>query len=71
MLPVVQVAAPGARGRIDPADVDGFLSDDAAADEAMLRRLLVITAQGDYAPAATRGGFTDFQITRGLLGVTT
>lgn len=71
MLPVVQVAEARERGLLTADDIDAFLSGDAAADEAALLQLLIATAQCDFTPAATAGGFLDFQLSRGLLGVTT
>jgi len=51
---------------------DVYVPDDCAiADEATLTRLLVAVAQREYTPAVTGQGFTDFQLTRGLLGVST
>jgi len=54
-----------------PDDIDAFLAGEAIADEATLTRLLVAVAQREYTPAVTGQGFTDFQLTRGLLGVST
>jgi hypothetical protein len=71
LLPVVQVAEPGALPVNAIADVDLVLDGIPGADEAALARILVGTLQGDYMPVASAGGFTDFQLTRGLLGVTT
>ena len=52
-------------------DIDGFLSGDAAVDEATLCRLLVAVAQREHVPASMAQGFVDFQLTRGELGVST
>jgi altronate dehydratase len=71
LLPVVQVAEARLAGRIAPADIDVFLTGDAAADEAMLAGLLAAVARGDRVPAASALGNVDFQLTRGLLGLTT
>jgi hypothetical protein len=38
---------------------------------AALRDLILATARRDYQPASRAGGFVDFQLTRGLLGVST
>jgi hypothetical protein len=52
-------------------DVDVILNGDPLVDEAVLLRVLADTLQGDYTPVATAGGFVDFQLSRGLLGVST
>jgi altronate dehydratase len=71
LLPVLQLAESTDRGRLPADDIDAFLSGDAIADEAALQGLLVAVAQRELAPAANAHGFVDFQLTRGLLGVTT
>ncbi|MSU70582.1 MAG: altronate hydrolase [Opitutaceae bacterium] len=71
LLPVLQVAEAAQRGIVAADDIDAFLSGDAATDEATLARLLVAVAQRQHTPAVTAQGFTDFQLTRGLLGVST
>jgi altronate dehydratase len=71
LLPVIQVAEAGQRGVIPGDDIDLFLNDDPAADEASLIALLVRVAERSLQPAATARGFVDFQLTRGLLGLTT
>jgi altronate dehydratase len=71
MLPVLQVAEPGVLPASSAADVDVALSGDTGADETELLRLLAATAQGDALPVASAGGFVDFQLSRGLLGVST
>ena len=71
MLPVIQAAEVHQRGRIAAADIDVFLTGDALADEAALTHLVVATAQRDFTPVANAQGFVDFQLTRGLLGLTT
>ena len=68
MLPVIQVAQPlhlvAAR-----EEIDHVLTSEFDADAVL--KLVVATAQGDYTPASTAGGFVDFQLARGLLGVST
>lgn len=71
MLPVLQVAEQGILPVAMESDVDVILQGDASADEAALMRRLADTVQGAGTPVATAGGFTDFQISRGLLGVST
>jgi altronate dehydratase len=70
MLPVIQVAEASQRGRIPADDVDFFLSG-AAVDAPALLQLLAAVAQRETIPTAAAQGFVDFQLTRGLLGVTT
>ncbi|HEY8995119.1 MAG TPA: UxaA family hydrolase [Lacunisphaera sp.] len=71
MLPVLQVAQKGILPDEMAQDVDVILQGDALTDETTLLRRLADTVQGRRTPAATAGGFTDFQLTRGLLGVST
>ena len=47
------------------------LGDDPAANEAELWRQIAAVTRGGRVPAAAAQGFVDFQLTRGLLGVTT
>jgi hypothetical protein len=51
--------------------VDLVLTGDVGADEAALLGLLLAMAQNEFLPAANAGGFVDFQLSRGLLGVST
>lgn len=69
LLPVIQVAAPGAAA--NPADIDLVLTGDCEADTAALWKLLARAVGGEALPAANAAGFVDFQLTRGLLGVST
>lgn len=71
MLPVLQVAERTILPAAAAQDVDVILNGDPAVDEAVLLRVLADTVQGDYTPVATAGGFVDFQLSRGLLGVST
>ena len=71
LLPVIQVAESRERGTLPADDIDAFLSGNAATDEAALKKLVVSVAQRELVPAANAHGFVDFQLTRGLLGVTT
>jgi altronate dehydratase len=71
LLPVIQAAEPDQRGRLAADDIDLFLTGEADADEAALVQMLAAVAQHEHTPAATAQGFVDFQLTRGLLGVTT
>ena len=69
MLPLVQIVETGFSGAA--ADVDLVLSGDTRADDAALWALLHATFEGKSAPVANAGGFVDFQLSRGLLGVST
>ena len=71
MLPVVQVAAPGALAPTAVGDVDVVLAGEVSVDEATLRALLLAIVQRERQPVANTGGFVDFQLSRGLLGVST
>ncbi|MEO6001784.1 MAG: UxaA family hydrolase [Opitutus sp.] len=71
MLPVVQVAEAGAVGPARIQDVDIVLTGDPESDAAMLLRHLAATVSGETVPTANAGGFVDFQLSRGLLGVST
>ena len=69
--PVVQVAAPGALAPTAVGDVDIVLTGEVSVDEARLRELLLAIVQRERQPVANTGGFVDFQLSRGLLGVST
>jgi hypothetical protein len=71
LLPVIQVAEPAQRGAIAPEDVDLFLGGNAGDDLLALEALVAAVAQRERTPVANAQGFVDFQLTRGLLGVTT
>jgi altronate dehydratase len=71
MLPVLQIAERSVLPAAAAVDVDLLLSGDLSRDEGDLLRLLASTAEGGFAPAANAGGFVDFQLSRGLLGVST
>ncbi|MBI5688755.1 MAG: UxaA family hydrolase [Verrucomicrobia bacterium] len=71
MLPVLQVAEAAQRGRVAASDIDAFLTGDAAVDALTLSLLLAATVQHDRTVAAETLGAVDFQLTRGLLGLTT
>ena len=68
LLPVLQVAQPlhhvAAR-----EDIDYVLAGES--DLGPLLEMIAATARGDYVPASAAGGFVDFQLARGLLGVST
>jgi altronate dehydratase len=71
MLPVLQAARPGSLSDSALNDVDFVLTPAAEADAGALLRLVADVATGDLTPAANAGGFVDFQLSRGLLGVST
>ncbi len=71
MLSVLQIAESGVLSAAATPDVDAVLSGDPLADEATLLRLLGAVAQGELLPTANARGFVDFQLSRGLLGVST
>ncbi len=71
LLPVIQVAEATERGALPADDIDAYLSGEAQADERVLQTLIVAVAQRELVPTANAHGFVDFQLTRGLLGVTT
>ncbi|MEZ5274775.1 MAG: UxaA family hydrolase [Opitutaceae bacterium] len=70
LLPVLQVAAGSWDGRLTAESVDLVLpSEEKEADTALID-LLRSTASGSLQPRSQQSGMTDFQITRGRLGVT-
>ena len=71
LLPLVQVAAAEERGRLPVDDIDAFLTGDPVADARELARLIAATASRAFQPRAVAEGLSDFQLTRGLLGVST
>jgi hypothetical protein len=71
LIPVIQVAEADQRGRVAAEDIDAFLSGDPSVDLEKLTQLVAATASHRTRPAANAHGFVDFQLTRGLLGLTT
>jgi altronate dehydratase len=73
LIPVLQVAGPSLRGVVSEEDVDVALSlgSDPDANLERLVELVLAAARRDYVPTAQAGGFVEFQLTRGLLGVST
>ncbi|HEY4248468.1 MAG TPA: UxaA family hydrolase [Lacunisphaera sp.] len=69
MLPLVQLTESAFPGAV--TDVDLVLAGDETADDLALSAILQATLQGENAPVANRAGFVDFQLSRGLLGVST
>ncbi len=70
LVAVLQVAGPAGRGVMADEDVD-FVAGGAKADPDRLIELVLATARRDAVPAAQAAGFVEFQLTRGLLGVST
>ena len=68
LLPVIQVAQP-MHEVAALTEVDLVLAGES--DLGPLLELIAATVRGDHVPAATAGGFVDFQLSRGLLGVST
>jgi len=71
LLPVIQSAEASQRGILPADDIDLFLSGIPADDQVALTRLMVAVTQRTQIPVANAQGFVDFQLTRGLLGLTT
>jgi altronate dehydratase len=71
LIPVLQVAGPAARGLVAEEDVDLVATGTARANRDRLLQLVLGTARRDVIPAAQAAGFVEFQLTRGLLGVST
>jgi altronate dehydratase len=71
LLPVIQAAEPSRRGTLPADDIDLFLSGAAADDVTTLSEWIAAVAQHQRIPVANAQGFVDFQLTRGLLGLTT
>jgi altronate dehydratase len=70
LVPVLQVVGPVGRRSLSEDDVD-FVATGAKGDTDTLLDLVLATARRDAVPAAQAAGFVEFQLTRGLLGVST
>jgi hypothetical protein len=70
LIAVLQVAGPGGRATMSEDDVD-FVADGGPSETGRLVELVLATARRDVVPAAQAAGFVEFQLTRGLLGVST
>ncbi len=71
LIPLIQAAEAGEQKRIPTADIDAFLSGEVDGDERTLTDWLVAAAERTRVPVSAASGFVDFQLTRGLLGLTT
>ena len=69
-VPVLQVVGPAGRALLAEEDVD-FVAGGGKGDAGRLAELVLATARRDVVPAAQAAGFVEFQLTRGLLGVST
>ncbi|MCB1741379.1 MAG: UxaA family hydrolase [Gammaproteobacteria bacterium] len=71
MVPVLQICDDGAISSRFERDLDLMLSDAAAADQALSRLTdrIAEVCEGDYVPRLHKRKNTQFQLTRGLLGV--
>jgi altronate dehydratase len=70
LVPVVQVTADGGVAAAFGADLDLVLQGDPAGWIDELLALVIRTLQHEYTPKLFQQGNIDFQLTRGLLGVT-
>ena len=70
LLPVIQVAEASQRAVLPAEDIDLFLADNSHRDTTAVMELLVSVAELKRTPVSNAQGFVDFQLTRGLLGVT-
>ncbi len=71
MLPVLQVAPGTPRERLTNDDIDCFAPPDRREALAAILSLVAATASGAHVPRSRAAGLIDFQLTRGLLGVST
>jgi altronate dehydratase len=69
-VPVLQVVGSAGRHAVAEEDVD-FAASGAKGDGDRLAELALAAARRDVIPAAQAAGFVEFQLTRGLLGVST
>jgi altronate dehydratase len=70
LVPVLQVTDQPPGGALTPNDLDLLLRPEAMEVGVGLRQLLLRTVGREYIPVNDRSGLTDFQFTRGRLGVT-
>ncbi|RXK54506.1 altronate hydrolase [Oleiharenicola lentus] len=70
LLPLWQLAEAGTLSPGAAEDVDLMLAGEAA-DAGTILGLVAAAVSGERSPKANAGGFVDFQLSRGLLGVTT
>jgi altronate dehydratase len=70
LVALLQVAGPGGHAVLSEDDVD-FVASGGKGEADKLVDLVLATARRDVVPAAQAAGFVEFQLTRGLLGVST
>lgn len=70
LVPVLQVSDEAPGGLLTDDSIDLFLRPGTTDPDAELQRLLLRTASRESIPVNDRSGLTDFQFTRGYLGVT-
>jgi hypothetical protein len=70
MLPLLQLSDTRGTARVSP-DIDLRLTGEVSEDTATVLRSMCAVASGESIPKANAGGFVDFQLSRGLLGVST
>ncbi|HEX2860213.1 MAG TPA: hypothetical protein VHN79_01180, partial [Lacunisphaera sp.] len=68
MLPVLQVAQSRQQVAVKE-EIDHVIAGEH--DVEAVVKLVEATVRGEYIPASAAGGFVDFQLSRGLLGVST
>ena len=71
LIPLIQVAEADLIAGLDPTDFDLVFGGDPGADLVRLGDLVTGVAGGLAQPRAMAGRFVDFQLSRGLLGVST
>lgn len=72
LIPVLQFAPESERGDLPDSEIDGFVSAESRTDLfTSVKARLAETASGNYVPASRRLGLGHFQLTRGLLGIST
>jgi altronate dehydratase len=69
MIPLVQVSSDPETLRDHPEDLDALLEEDPSGWTEEMLRTVAAVASREYAPKLFEAGNTDFQFTRGLLGV--
>jgi hypothetical protein len=69
LIPVLQITADDATAQQYAADIDEIFTDDDLYSVGILLNLLQKTLQHHYTPRSTQLGNADFQVTRGLLGI--
>jgi hypothetical protein len=67
----VQVAESGGQCDLASGDLDGSLSGSSEEDRARLLELVLAVAGGKRLAVTAAAGLVEFQLTRGLLGIST